>query len=92
MKRIILILSFLGTTSILNSQDMGLHLGHQMFRVFNSETSLHGISIGLDIPRTGFITPYGQFTAFLPKNYFEENVGQAVPKDPADPYLNVDAS
>ena len=92
MKRIILILSFLGTTSILNAQDMGLHLGHQMFRVFNSETSLHGISIGLDIPRTGFITPYGQFTAFLPKNYFEENVGQAVPKDPADPYLNVDAS
>jgi hypothetical protein len=73
------------------AQDMGLHMGHQMFRVFNSETSLHGISIGLDIPRTGFVTPYGQFTAFIPKSYFEENVGQAVPKDPMDPMLNVDA-
>jgi hypothetical protein len=77
--------------SLTQAQDMGLHMGHQMFRVFNSETSLHGISIGLDIPRTGFVTPYGQFTAFIPKNYLEENVGQAFPKDPADQAFNVDA-
>jgi len=78
---------FLGVSA----QDMGIHLGHQMFRVFGSETSLHGISLGLDIPRTGFVTPYGQVTAFLPKNYVEENVGQGFPKDPADPFLTVDA-
>lgn len=92
MKRILIFLLTLGSFGAVNAQDMGIHLGHQMFSVFNSETNLHGISIGLDIPRTGFITPYGQFTAFLPKNYFEQNVGQAVPKDPSDPYLNVDAS
>lgn len=85
----ILFISFMFSCS--HAQDMGIHFGHQMFRVFGSETSLHGISLGLDIPRTGFVTPYGQLTAFLPKNYLEENVGQAVPKDPSDPFLIVDA-
>jgi hypothetical protein len=86
---ITLVLSFIFSASF--AQDMGLHLGHQMFSVFNSPSNLHGISVGLDIPRTGFVTPYGQFTAFLPKKYSEDNVGQAVPKDPADPYLTIGA-
>ncbi len=91
MNRSIIFLAIMSLCSFAKAQDMGLHIGHQMYRVFNSETSLHGISVGLDIPRTGFVTPYGQFTAFLPTRYFEENVGQAVPKDPADEYFNVDA-
>jgi hypothetical protein len=49
------------------TQDLGLHFGHQMFSVFNSGTQLHGLSFGIDIPRNANITPYGQFTAFLPK-------------------------
>lgn len=91
MNRSIIILIFLSLFSYSKAQDMGLHIGHQMFRVFNSETSLHGISIGLDIPRTGFVTPYGQLTVFLPQRYFEENVGQAVPQNGFSPNLAMDA-
>jgi hypothetical protein len=89
--RYFLIFIVLLIVPFVKSQDMGFHVGHQMFSVFNSQTNLHGVSFGLDIPRTGFVTPYGQFTAFLPKNYLEQNVGQAIPKDPADPFLTVDA-
>jgi len=91
MRRLLSLAIFFFSLTGLNAQDMGIHLGHQMFSVFGSETSLQGISIGLDIPRSGFVTPYGQFTAFLPKRYFEKNVGQGVPINPTDPYLNVNA-
>lgn len=53
--------------SLVVAQDLGLHFGHQMFSVFNSQTRLHGLSFGIDIPRSASITPYGQFTAFIPK-------------------------
>lgn len=51
-----------------------------MFGALGTKQPLHGISIGIDIPRTGFITPYGQLSAFIPKTYFEENVGSGQPK------------
>jgi hypothetical protein len=74
------------------TQDIGYHFGHQMFGVFNARQPIHGISIGLDIPRTGFVTPYGQFSIFAPHKRIETNVGSGVPKNPADPFLfNVDA-
>lgn len=74
------------------AQDMGFHFGHQMFGVFNARQPLHGISIGLDIPRTGFVTPYGQFSIFAPHSRIENNIGSGIPKNPADPFLfEVDA-
>lgn len=78
-----LILNF----GFLQAQDIGLHFGHQMYGVFNAKKQLHGISIGLDIPRSGFITPYGQFTLFTPYRNFENSIGNGVPKNPSDPFL-----
>jgi hypothetical protein len=73
-----------------HAQDMGVHFGHQMFGVFNANQPLQGVSIGLDIPRTGFITPYGQVSAFLPKKDFAGTIGQGIPKDPND-FFNINA-
>ena len=76
----------------IQAQDLGLHFGHQMFGVFNSQQQIHGVSIGLDIPRSGFVTPYGQFSMFLPYQVAENNVGLGEPIDPMDPFLfSVDA-
>jgi len=90
--RIITILSFvyffLGSSF---SQDMGFHFGHQMYGVFNAKQPLHGISIGIDIPRSGFITPYGQPTVFSPRTNMVENIGQGVPVDPND-FFNINVN
>lgn len=66
------------------AQDMGVHFGHQIYGVLNAKQPLHGISIGLDIPRTGFVTPYGQVSIFLPNRDFF-TVGDAYSSTPGMP-------
>lgn len=87
MKRFTFILAFLIYTNCVFSQDIGFHVGHQMFGIMNAKQPIHGLSIGLDIPRTGFVTPYGQVTLFAPFSIVEENIGSGIPKDLANPYI-----
>ncbi len=84
MYRLLLISFFFVSFIHVQAQDLGVHFGHQIYGVFNTKQTLHGISIGLDIPRSGFTTPYGQLTVFLPKTSFEENIGEGTPKDTGD--------
>ena len=87
MYRILAILSAFFYINNTYSQDMGIHFGHQMFGVFNAKQPLHGISIGLDIPRTGFITPYGQLSIFAPYRSEFRTIGSGVPNNAADPFI-----
>ena len=85
MNRSVFVLIFSFLYSACFAQDMGIHFGHQMFSSFQSTINNHGISIGLDIPRSGFVTPYGQVSLFLPYNSNPATdsiyLGEAVPKN-----------
>ena len=87
MKFLTFSFSIFMAVSIAKTQDLGIHFGHQIFGVMNAKNPINGISIGLDIPRTGFITPYGQVTLFQPQSYTQGNIGILEPMNPMDPYI-----
>jgi len=87
MKLLISFFSLLFTFGIVRSQDVGVHFGHQVFGVMSAGNPIQGISLGLDVPRSGFVTPYGQLSLFIPQRFSETNIGVLEPNNPIDPYI-----
>lgn len=87
MKRYISFFLLVLTFGFTRAQDWGLHAGYEMFSVFNNKTELHGITLGLDKPRSGFITPYGRISVFNTQKASLENVGSGNPFDFNDPFI-----
>lgn len=76
-------------TGMVNAQQLSVHAGGSMLLGFTSPGPWGGIHIGLEVPRDDAISIYGRFTHHFRASGDSLGYTLGIPKNPADPYINV---